>query len=91
MGFRDWVVERVRARVEGHYRRLSERYGEGTAKLIIAAAMAGSLSPIPGSTLVAALPIVGLAELAKRIRERGLRSGWLRDRAEEVREDITSS
>ena len=59
--------------------------------MIIAAALAGSLSPIPGSTLVAALPIVGLAELVKRVRERGLRSGWMRDRAEEVISGIDGS
>ena len=91
MGFRDWLVERVRKRVEAHYGRLSSRYGEGTAKLIIAAALAGSLSPIPGSTLVAAIPIVGLAELVKRVRERGLRSGWMRERAEEVISGIDGS
>lgn len=79
MKFRDWVIERVRERIEGHYERLSSRYGESTAKIIIAAALAGSISPIPGSTLIAALPIVGIAELVKRIRERGLESGAIED------------
>lgn len=79
MKFRDWVIEKVRARIEGHYERLSSRYGESTAKFIIAAALAGSISPIPGSTLIAALPIVGIAELVKRIKERGLESGVLED------------
>jgi hypothetical protein len=84
------MVDRVRKRVDSHYRRLSERYGERTAKVIIAAALAGSLSPVPGSTLLAALPIVGLAELVKRAREQGVRSGWIRDRAEETARAISS-
>jgi hypothetical protein len=79
MKFRDWVVNKVRGKIEGHYERLSARYGESAAKIIIAAALAGSLSPIPGSTLIAALPIVGIAELVKRIRERGLESGAIED------------
>jgi len=79
MKFRDWVVNKVRGKIEGHYERLSSRYGERTAKFIIAAALAGSLSPIPGSTLIAALPIVGIAELVKRIRERGLERGAIKD------------
>ena len=73
------MVEKLRGRIEGHYSRLSERYGESTAKLIIAAALAGSISPIPGSSLVAALPIVGIAELVRRIRERGLERGVIED------------
>lgn len=79
MGFRDWVVGKVREKIEGHYERLSSRYGERTAKVIIAAALAGSISPIPGSALIAALPIVGIAELVKRIRERGLETGTIED------------
>ena len=83
MRFRDWVVNKVQGKIEGHYERLSARYGENTAKIIIAAALAGSISPIPGSTLIAALPIVGIAELVKRIRERGLETGVIED--EEIR------
>lgn len=88
MRFKDWLVDHIKSRVEDHYLRLSERYGSRAAKLIIAAALAGSLSPIPGSSLVAALPIVGMAELVKRFKEKGLKSGWLKDRVEEVREEI---
>lgn len=89
MRFRDWVFEKVKGKIEGHYERLSARYGEGTAKLIIAAALAGSLSPVPGSTLIAALPIVGIAELVKRIRERGLETGAIeREEIGKVSSDI---
>lgn len=86
--FSTWLVERTRKNIEKHYERLSERYGPNTAKLIIAAALVGSVSPIPGSTLVAALPIVGLAELVRRVKMGGIRSGLVRREAEKVMGDL---
>lgn len=64
-------------KIKFHYQRLKDKYGETWAKMIISAALLGLLSPIPGSSFLAALPIVGLAEIFK----------WLKknpDKAEEI-------
>lgn len=50
------------------YERLSDKYGKNMAKIIIAVALLGTLSPIPGSSIVAALPFVGLAEIINWIK-----------------------
>lgn len=55
-------------KIKYHYEKLSNKYGKNMAKLIVAVALIGTLSPIPGSSIIAALPFVGLAEVINWIK-----------------------
>lgn len=55
-------------KIKMHYEKLKNKYGDTWAKLIIVVALLGTLSPIPGSSIIAALPFVGLAEVFKWIK-----------------------
>lgn len=57
------MYQAARDHVAKHYQQLEQRYGRAMATTIIGTALAGTALPVPGSGLVAAAPLVGLAEL----------------------------
>ena len=57
---------KAKAKVVEHYRRFEARYGRKTAIAIVAAGVLGTAIPLPGTTLLAAAPVVGMAELYLR-------------------------
>jgi hypothetical protein len=61
---------KVSSEVATHYRKLEDRYGRATAIAILSAGIAGTAIPIPGTTILAAAPLVALAELHHRLVER---------------------
>lgn len=62
------AVDKIKVKVEGHYRKLEQRYGPRYAKAILAAAIAGAPVPMPGASFATAAPVVALAELHRRFR-----------------------
>jgi hypothetical protein len=60
----------IKSKIDYHYQKLSEKYGPTIAKLIIGSAIIGSFLPIPGSTIIAALPFLGLGEFINRLKKR---------------------
>lgn len=63
------ITRTIEKKIRDNYEGLRRRYGETMAKTIIAAALVGCLSPIPGTSVVATLPFVGLAELIIWLRD----------------------
>src|SRR5262245_38726366 len=57
------IWHKVRETVATHYRTLEERYGRPTAIAILSAGILGSAVPVPGTTVLAAAPLIALAEL----------------------------
>lgn len=60
------VYEKIKATAEKRYAQLEKRYGPKYAKAIIAVALAAQVSPIPGTSLVAAAPVLAVAEMHRR-------------------------
>jgi hypothetical protein len=70
-GIADFISpSKIIDKIKNHYERLSDKYGKNMAKIIIGVALLGTLSPIPGSSIVAALPFVGLAEIINLIKRK---------------------
>ena len=57
------ITDNFKKKINENYLLLKDRYGESLSKVIIAAALVGCLSPIPGTSVLVALPFVGLGEL----------------------------
>jgi len=76
-------------KIKYHYENLSNRYGKNMAKLIIAVALLGSLSPIPGSSIIAALPFMGLGEIINWLKSKPeLENKILQDYSQETQEIV---
>ena len=60
------VWERAKTIARDKYAKLEARYGRPTALAIMGAGIVGTAIPIPGATLVATAPIVGVAEIYLR-------------------------
>jgi HK97 family phage portal protein len=60
------VAAKVKQKVQEKYTALEGRYGRKTAIAIMAAGILGAATPVPGSSLIAAAPIMGVAELYLR-------------------------
>jgi hypothetical protein len=76
-------------KIKNHYTKLSDKYGKNMAKIIIAVALVGTLSPIPGSSIIAALPFVGLAEIINWIKSKPeVEKQIMQSHAEETKEII---
>lgn len=61
------VLNIAKRRVQDKYNKLEARYGRRYALAIIAAGVASLPVPAPGASLVAMAPLVGLAELHRRL------------------------
>ena len=61
------IWHKVSSTVETHYRNLEQRYGRHTAIAILSAGIVGSAVPLPGTTILAVAPLIGLAELHHRV------------------------
>lgn len=57
------ITDSLKNKIQENYLLLRDRYGESMSKVIMAAALVGCLSPIPGTSVLVALPFVGLGEL----------------------------
>jgi hypothetical protein len=57
------VWHKVSAKVATHYHNLEGRYGRATAIAIVSAGIVGTAVPLPGTTVLAAAPLIALAEL----------------------------
>jgi hypothetical protein len=57
------VWHKVSGAVATRYHSLEGRYGRPTAIAIISAGIVGTAVPLPGTTVLAAAPLIGLAEL----------------------------
>jgi hypothetical protein len=64
------VWHKVSQAVRTRYHSLEARYGRATAITILAAGIVGSAAPVPGSSVVAMAPLIGLAELHHRLAPR---------------------
>jgi hypothetical protein len=64
------LISVIKSKIDHHYQNLSEKYDPTIAKLIIGSAIIGSFLPIPGSTIIAALPFLGLGEVINRLKKR---------------------
>jgi len=62
------VYQAAKNKVVQKYQKLEGRYGRKTAIAIMGAALLGTAVPLPGTSLVAAAPIVGCAELYLKFR-----------------------
>jgi len=58
---------KVQHAVSTNYQRLEARYGRPTAVAIVSAGIVGTAVPLPGTSIVAVAPLIGLAELHHRI------------------------
>lgn len=65
------VWAKAKAMVQQRYAQLAGRYGKPTALVIMAAGILGSATPVPGGGILAAAPIMGVAELYLRLRGSG--------------------
>src|SRR6516164_1507518 len=61
------VWHKVSGAVQARYLSLEERYGRPTAIAILSAGIVGTAMPLPGSTILAMAPLIGLAELQHRL------------------------
>jgi SPP1 gp7 family putative phage head morphogenesis protein len=61
------TVARIKAKIAEKYKKLEARYGPRFAKAIIGAALAGLPVPLPGASIMAAAPMLALAELHHQI------------------------
>lgn len=57
------VYNKAKEKVAGHYEKLAARYGKGMAIAIVGAGIVGTAAPLPGTTIIAAAPLIALAEL----------------------------
>jgi hypothetical protein len=57
------VWHKVRTAVATKYHDLEQRYGRRMATAIVVAGILGTAVPLPGTSIVAAAPLLGLAEL----------------------------
>ncbi len=62
------VAAKVKQKVADKYDQLQKRYGKAAAVTIMAAGIAGTLTPVPGGSLIAAAPVLGACELYLRLR-----------------------
>jgi hypothetical protein len=53
--------------VSAKYHKLEQRYGRPMAVAIVSAGILGTAVPLPGTTIIAAAPLLGLAELHHRL------------------------
>lgn len=75
-------------KIKMHYEKLKIKYGETWAKAIICSALIGFLSPIPGSSIITALPIVGLAEVYKWMKSNPDKTKQIQDEFSDDTEEI---
>jgi hypothetical protein len=61
------VWHKVSGAVAARYLSLEGRYGRPTAIAILSAGIVGTAMPLPGSTVLAMAPLIGLAELHHRL------------------------
>ena len=61
------VWHKVSGAVQARYQSLEGRYGRPTAIAILSAGIVGTAMPVPGSTVLAMAPLIGLAELHHRL------------------------
>jgi hypothetical protein len=61
------VMARAKAKVATVFGRFEKRYGRKTAIAIVAAGILGTAVPLPGTSFLAAAPIIGMAELYLRV------------------------
>ena len=59
--------QKVQHAVSTNYQRLETRYGRPMAVAIVSAGIVGTAVPLPGTSIVAVAPLIGLAELHHRI------------------------
>lgn len=59
----------IETTVSGKYHQLEERYGRPMAVAIVSAGILGTAVPLPGTSVLAAIPLIGLAELHHRLTE----------------------
>ena len=71
------VWHRVQGAVTTKYRDLEGRYGRKTAVAIVSAGILGMAVPVPGTSIVAVAPLIGLAELHHRLSTATEQSGGL--------------
>lgn len=62
------VMAAAKTKVKSHYDKLSARYGQNTARAIIAAGIVAF--PLPGGTIIGPAPIVAVAELLRWLKSR---------------------
>lgn len=62
------VVKKAKDLASHHYTKLEERYGTGIAVGILAAGIVGTAIPLPGATILTTAPLIGLAEIYKKVR-----------------------
>jgi hypothetical protein len=65
------VWHKVQGAVATKYRTLEDRYGRPMAVAIISAGILGTAVPLTGTSIVAAAPLIGLAELHHRLTAEG--------------------
>lgn len=73
------------------YEELKNRYGENMAKLIMAAAIVGCVSPIPGTSILFALPFVGIAETIHWFQTNPTEHDKIKDSHEKEIKDVVKS
>jgi HK97 family phage portal protein len=79
------AINAVRERVKAKYKQFESRYGRKMAIAILAAGLVGTVNPIPGSTILAMAPVIGVAELYLRLKG-GKRAGdWIIKSASPIR------
>jgi hypothetical protein len=61
------VWHKVSGAVATHYQSLEGRYGRPTAIAIVSAGIVGTAVPLPGTTVLAVAPLIGLAELHHKL------------------------
>jgi hypothetical protein len=61
------VWHKVQTAIAMKYHELEHRYGRATALAIISAGIVGTAVPLPGTTIVAVAPLIGMAELHHRL------------------------
>jgi hypothetical protein len=60
---------KIEATVTAKYQQLEQRYGRPMAVAIVSAGILGTAVPLPGTSVLAAMPLIGLAELHHRLSE----------------------
>ena len=61
------VWQKVSASVANRYSALEKRYGRQTAIAILSAGIVGTAVPLPGTTVLAMVPLIALAELHHQV------------------------
>lgn len=62
------AAEAAKQKVQAHYAKLEGRYGRPMALTILAAGLAAVPIPLPGSSILAVAPLIGVAELYRAMR-----------------------